>query len=84
MAFSSFLTTPILQDQQKAIAKTKSNFSKVVSDSICDTEGHNEEIEDEIQGFKFQRKSTFKSPAKEWNEPRLDSLREILNSLLWH
>ncbi len=54
------------------------NFSKVVSEAIIHAEGRHEKINDEIQGLEFQRKSAFKSPAKEWIEHRLDNLRETL------
>ena len=54
------------------------NFSKAVSEAITDAEGPTQKIDDEIQGLKFQRKSTFKSPPKEWIEDRLDNLQETL------
>lgn len=55
------------------------NFSKVVSKALSDAENRSDKIKSEMQSLELQRNSSFKAPAKEWIDHRLDDLFETLD-----
>lgn len=55
------------------------NFSKVVSEALIDAENRGEKVKSEVQALEFQRKNTFKAPAKEWIDFRLEKFYETLS-----
>ncbi len=55
------------------------NFSKSVSQALNETEKRSESLKQEIVSLEFQQQNTFKAPAKEWINLRLERLRETLN-----
>ena len=55
------------------------NLSKAVSEALTEAEKRNEELKHEMDSLEFQKENSFKAPAKEWINHRLENLRETLN-----